>query len=58
MFIVKYIYSIAAMEIIYSETYFSLLYELFKIKVPKIIQKWDWNKYFLYNSLLVIKSQI
>ena len=58
MFIVKYIYSIAAMEIIYSKTYFSLLYELFKIKVPKIIQKWDWNKYFLYNSLLVIKSQI
>ena len=46
------------MEIIYSKTYFSLLYELFKIKVPKIIQKWDWNKYFLYNSLLVIKSQI
>ena len=58
MFIVKYTFSIAVMEIIFSKTYLSLLYELFKIKVPKIIRKWDWNKCFLYNSPLVTKSQI
>ena len=39
IFIAKYIYSIAAMEIICSKTYFSLLYELFKVEVPKITQK-------------------
>ena len=30
------------MEIICSKTYFNLLYELFKMEVPKITQKWDW----------------
>ena len=34
--IAKYIFSIAAMEIIFSRTYFSLLYELFKIEVQKL----------------------
>ena len=58
IFIAKYIFSIAAMEIICSKTYFSLLYELFKIEAPKIAQKWDWTKCFQYNSPLVIKSQI
>ena len=46
------------MEIICSKAYFSLLYELFKTEVPKIIQKWDWGKCFPYNSPLVLKSQI
>ena len=36
VFIVKYMFSIAAMEIVISKTYFSLLYQLFKIEVPKI----------------------
>ena len=58
IFIAKYIYSIAAMEIICSKTYFSLLYELFKVEVPKITQKWEWTKCFPFNSPLVIKSQI
>ena len=53
----KYIF-IAALEIIYSKIYSSLLYESFKIEVPKITQKWDWTKCFWYNSSLVIKSQI
>ena len=44
--IAKYIFSIAAMKIIFSRTYFSLLYELFKIEVPKINEKWDWIKCF------------
>ena len=57
-FIAKFIFSIAAMEIICSKAYFSLLYELFKTEVPKIIQKWDWGKCFPYNSPLVLKSQI
>ena len=40
IFIAKYIFSIVAIEIICSKTYFSLLYELFKIealyeKLPK-----------------------
>ena len=47
IFIAKHIVPIAAMEIICSKTYFSLLYEQFKIEVPKITQKWDWTKYFL-----------
>ena len=46
------------MEIICSKTYFSLLYELFKIEDPESTAKWDWTKRFLYNSPLVIKSQI
>ena len=46
------------METICSKTYFSLLYESFKIEVPKITQKRDWTKCFPYNSPLVIKSQI
>ena len=58
VFIAKYVFSIAAMEIISSKKYFTLLYELFKIEVPKITQKWDWTKYFPYNSSLLIKSQI
>ena len=58
IFIAKYIFFSAAMEIICSKTYFSLLQELFKIEVPKTTQKWDWTKYFLYNSPLSIKSQI
>ena len=44
IFIAKYIFYIAATEIICSKTYFSLLYELFKIEVPKITQKWDQTK--------------
>ena len=44
------------MEIICSKTYLSLLYELFKIEVPKITQKWGGTKCFPYNSPLVIKS--
>ena len=44
IFIEKCIFSIAAMEIICSKTYFSLLYELFKIEVPKITQEWEWAK--------------
>ena len=46
------------MEIICSKTYFSLLYELFKIEDPESTAKWDWTKRFPYNSPLVIKSQI
>ena len=46
------------MEIICSKTYFSLLYELFKIEIPEIIQKGNWNKCLLYNTSLVRKSQI
>ena len=46
------------MEIICSKTYCSLLYELFRIEVSEITQKWDWTKCFLYNNPLVIKSQI
>ena len=46
------------MKIIYSKTYFSPLYELFKIEIRKITQKLYWTKCFLYNSPLVIKSQI
>ena len=57
IFIAKYIFSIATMEIIFSKTYCSLLYELFKLEVPKITQKWDWTKCFPDNSSLVIKSQ-
>ena len=58
VFIAKYIFFIATMEIICSKTYLSLLYELLKIEVPRVSQKWDWGKCFLYNSSLVIKSQI
>ena len=58
VFIAKYVFSIAALEIISSKKYFSLLYELFETVVPKIIQKWDWTKYFPYNSSILIKSQI
>ena len=54
----KYIFSIAAIEIVWRKTYFSLLHELFKMEVPKITQKWDWTKFFPYNSPLVIKPQI
>ena len=39
IFIGKYIFFIAAMEIICSKTYFSLLHELFQIEIPKITQK-------------------
>ena len=39
IFIAKYILSIAPMEIICSKTYYSLLYQLFKIEVPKLTQK-------------------
>ena len=38
IFIAKYIFSIAAMEIICSKTYFSLLHELFEIEVPKLLK--------------------
>ena len=48
IFIAKYIFSIAATEIIISKIYFSLLYGLFNIEVPKITQKWDWTKCFPY----------
>ena len=48
IFIAKYIFSIAAIEVISSKLYFRLLYELFKIEVPKITQKWDWTKCFPY----------
>ena len=48
----------AAIEIICSKTYFSLLYELFKVEVPKATQKLDCIKCFSYNSPLVINSQI
>ena len=41
-----YIFSIAAMEVICSKTYFSLLHEIFKAEVPKITQKLDWTKCF------------
>ena len=58
IFIAKCIFSIAAMEIICPKTYFSLLYELFKIEVPKITQEWEWTKCFPYNSPPVTKSQI
>ena len=58
IFIAKYIFSIIAVEIICSKTYFSLLYELFKIEAPKITQKWDWTKCFPYNSPFNIKYQI
>ena len=58
IFIAKYIFSIAAMEIPCSKTHFSLSYELFKIEVPKITQIWNWTKCFPYNSPLVIKFQI
>ena len=44
IFIAKYIFYIAAMEIVCSKTYFSLLHELSKMEVPKITQKWDWTK--------------
>ena len=54
IFIAKYIFSIGAIEIICSKTYFRLLYELFKIEVPKITQKRDWTKCFPYNSPLLI----
>ena len=57
-FFAKYIFSLAAMEIICSKTSFNVLYELFKIKVPKLTQKWDSTKCFPYNSQLVIRSQI
>ena len=36
----------AAMEVICSKTYFSLLHEIFKAEVPKITQKLDWTKCF------------
>ena len=36
IFIARYIFSIVGMEIICSKIYFSLLYELFKLEVPKI----------------------
>ena len=58
IFIAKYIFFIATMETICSKTYFSLLYESFKIEVPKMTQKRDWTKCFPYNSPLVMKSQI
>ena len=58
IFLAKYIFSVATTEKICSKTYFSILYELFKIKVPKLTKKWDCTKYFPYNSRLVIKSQI
>ena len=58
IFIEKYIFSIATMEIICSKTYFSLFYKLFKIEDQKITQKWYWTKYFLHNSPLIVKSQI
>ena len=57
-FIARYRFLIVAVEIICSKTWFSLLYELFKIEISKITQKWDWTKSFPYDSLLVIKSQI
>ena len=44
------------MEIICSKSYLSLLYELFKIDVPKITEKWYWANCFPYNSLIVINS--
>ena len=44
IFVAKYIFSAAAMKIICSKTHFSLLYELFKIEVPKITQKLGWTK--------------
>ena len=47
-FIAKCIFSIAGMEIICSKTYFSLLYKLFKIEVPKVTQKRDWTTCFPY----------
>ena len=46
------------MEIVCSKTYFSLLYELFKMEVLKITEKWDWTNSFSCHSSLVIKSQI
>ena len=46
IFVAKYIFSTAAMKIICSKTHFSLLYELFKIEVPKITQKLGWAKCF------------
>ena len=46
IFVAKYIFSTAAMKIICSKTHFSLLYELFKIEVPKITQKLGWTKCF------------
>ena len=46
------------MEIVCSKTYFSLLYELFKMEVLKIAEKWDWTNCFSCHSSLVIKSQI
>ena len=39
IFIGKYIFFIAAMKIICSKTYFSLLHELIKIEILKITQK-------------------
>ena len=62
IFISKYILSIAATEIICWKTYFNLLlYELFKIEVPKITQKWYWTKYFSCDNssnFFAKKSQI
>ena len=46
------------MEIICSKSYFSVLYELFKIEVLKVTQELDWTKCFPHNSPLVIKSLI
>ena len=58
IFIVKFIFSIAVIEIICSKTYFSLLCKLFETEVPKITQKLVSGKCFPYNSPIVIKSQI
>ena len=46
VFIAKYMFSTAAMEIILEKLYFSLFYELFKIEVPKTTQKWHWTNVF------------
>ena len=46
MFIMFIMFPIATMEIICLKTYLSLLYELFKIEVLQITQKWDCTKLF------------
>ena len=43
IFIANYIYSIAAMEIIFPKIYFSILYELFEIEVSKNYPKIGLN---------------
>ena len=58
IFFAKYIFSIAAMATINSKTYFNLLHKQKFYEWIKKLEKWNWTKFFPYNSPLVINSQI